>query len=507
MKVLLDTNIIIHREANRVVMPDIGILFYWLDHLRYEKCIHPLTLGEIRKHQDPNVVATFEAKLNSYYVLKTESPESVQIQAIRQNYDKTANDIIDTSLLKELFNNRVDLLISEDRKIHNKAAELGIGEQVFTINTFLEKAVAENPELVDYKVLSVKKEHFGNINIEDSFFDSFKNDYPGFEKWFNKKADDIAYVCLGENNATLAFLYLKVELPGEDYSDIEPKLEPKKRLKIGTFKVMSNGFKLGERFLNIIFDNAMQYRVDEIYVTIFDKTEAQRDLIWLLQEWGFQYHGIKHGASGDERVYVRNFIPNADINNPKLTYPYFSSRSRKFIVPIYPEYHTELFPESILRTESPEDFIEIRPNRNALSKVYISRSIERNLRRGDVIVFYRTAFNGPAYFTAVATTIGIVQEVITNIANFEQFIALCRKRSVFTDEELREQWDYKPSHPFIVNFLYTISFSLGNRLNRKYLLELGIIPNEPPRGFVQLTDTAFQRLMENSHADQRHVVD
>jgi len=28
-----------------------------------------------------------------------------------------------------------------------------------------------------------------------------------------------------------------------------------------------NGFKLGERFLKIVFDNALQQKVDEIYVT------------------------------------------------------------------------------------------------------------------------------------------------------------------------------------------------------------------------------------------------
>ena len=31
MKVLLDTNIIIHREASKVVNQDVGTLFKWLD--------------------------------------------------------------------------------------------------------------------------------------------------------------------------------------------------------------------------------------------------------------------------------------------------------------------------------------------------------------------------------------------------------------------------------------------------------------------------------------------
>jgi hypothetical protein len=41
MKVLLDTNILIHREAATVTRPDIGRLFFWLDKLSYQKCLHP----------------------------------------------------------------------------------------------------------------------------------------------------------------------------------------------------------------------------------------------------------------------------------------------------------------------------------------------------------------------------------------------------------------------------------------------------------------------------------
>jgi predicted nucleic acid-binding protein len=506
MRALLDTNIIIHREASRAIRREIGTLFHWLDRLDYEKCIHPSSLKEIRKHKDTSVVATFEIKTKNYHVLKTLSPEVPEIQGVRSKYDKNENDSIDTDLLKEVFNERVDLLITEDRKVHEKANDLGISDRVFTIDTFLEKVVAENPDLTDYRVLSVKKEYFGNININDSFFDSLKEDYPGFEKWFNKKADEIAYICKAEDNQLLAFLYIKQEQYNENYSDIQPQFKPKRRLKIGTFKVISNGYKLGERFLKIVFDNALRFTVEEIYVTIFNRTVDQERLIYLLQDWGFQHHGVKYSNAGDELVYVRSFIPQVNIAHPNFTYPFIPQQTRKFIVPIWPKYHTELFPDSILRTESPNDFVENRPNRNAISKVYISRSIERNLKTGDIVVFYRTQSGGKAYYTSVVTTVGIVQNVVKNIVSLEQFIRLCRKRSVFSDQELVEWWNLKPrSRPFIVNFLYVLS--LPKRLNRKALLDLQIIDETPLRGFAQLTDEAFQKLMENSNADQRLIVD
>ena len=441
MRILLDTNIIIHREASRVIQKEIGTLFYWFDRLHYEKCIHPLSLDEIRKYRDAKVVETMEAKIKNYNVLKTIAPDTLPIKNIRAKYDKNENDSIDTSLLNEVFSGRVDLLISEDRKIHQKAAEIGISLRVFTIDSFLEKVVAENPNLAEYKVLAVRKRHFGELDINDPFFESFKRDYIGFEKWFNKKADEIAYVCNSDDGHILAFLFVKVEDQNENYSDITPQFIPKRRLKIGTFKVISNGYKLGERFLKIIFDNALLFNVDEIYVTIFNNTEDQERLIHLLNDWGFHIYGNKASASGEELVFVRDFSPSVDTINPCFTYPYFSGRQKKFIVPVYPEYHTELFPDSILRTESPNDYVENKPNRNAISKVYISRSIERNLSAGDVVVFYRTQYNGPAYYTSVTTTIGVVQNVITDIRSMEEFIQLCRKRSVFTDDELALHWN------------------------------------------------------------------
>ena len=70
MRVLLDTNIIIHREASRVVNQDIGTLFNWLDKLHYTKCVHPLTADELNRHQDANTVKTMQVKLKTTGLFK-----------------------------------------------------------------------------------------------------------------------------------------------------------------------------------------------------------------------------------------------------------------------------------------------------------------------------------------------------------------------------------------------------------------------------------------------------
>jgi predicted nucleic acid-binding protein len=233
MKALLDTNIIIHREASRVVNRDIGTLFKWLDKGKYIKCIHPVTVEEIEKNINKDVANTFSVKLDSYEKIKTVAPINDNVKTISNSIDITINDKNDTILLNEVFCNRVDLLITEDKNIHKKAELLGIGDRVFTIDSFLEKVVSENPALVDYKVLSVTKKYFGQVNLQDHFFDGFREDYVDFDKWFNKKSDETAYVSYNKDKI-LSFLYLKIEGDEENYADITPAFSKKKRLKVGT---------------------------------------------------------------------------------------------------------------------------------------------------------------------------------------------------------------------------------------------------------------------------------
>ena len=473
MRVLLDTNIIIHREASRIINQDIGILFNWLDKLHCTKCVHPLTADELNRHRDTNTVRSMQIKLTNYQVLQTSAPLHERVKKISLAIDTLPNDFDDTKLLNEVFCDRVDILISEDKKIHTKAAMLELNDRVFRINNFLEKVTAENPDFANYKVLAVKRDYFGNINLNDKFFDSFRGDYIGFDKWYNGKAgnNDKAYVCY-EENVIKAFLFLKVENENEGYPDINPSFSRKKRLKIGTFKVMSNGLRIGERFLKIIFDNARQYKVEEIYITIFDKRPELLNLISLLEKFGFYHHGEKTTLSGVEKVYVRDFLKKSDDQSPRLTFPWLSKKKNIYIIPIRPEYHTELFPDSILRTESPNDFIENEPHRNAISKVYVSHSLTRNLESGDIIVFYRSG----GIYKGVATTIGIVENVINNIKDFDELLQICRKRTVLTEDQLKEYWNRFPrNRPFVINFLY--AFSFVKRKTLKEMLDKGILPN------------------------------
>lgn len=500
MKALLDTNIIIHREAGKIVQQDIGILFRWLDRAKYTKCIHPVTIQEIKKNPNKDTVDTFLTKLDSYELIQIPSRLQTIVKEVSDKVDFNENDRNDTILLNEVFAERVDILITEDKKIHLKAEKLGIAHKVFKIDSFLEKIFSEHPDLVDYKVLNVQKKHFGYIDLNDDFFLSLKEDYPGFDRWFLKKSDEMAYVTTNKNNGLiLSFLYLKIENKDENYIDIIPTFAPKKRLKIGTFKVINNGFRLGERFLKIIFDNALVNKVDEIYVTIFDHRDEQKRLTELMEQWGFKFWGMK----GNERVYTRDFKPKFDINDLKSGYPYISKKRGIHLVPIYESYHTELLPDSILNNQSPADFKEDFPHRNSIRKAYVSWAYKQHPKKGDILIFYMTG----GYYKSVVSTIGIVNEVVYNINSEEDFVKQCRKESVFPENELCAMWNRKDSKPFVVRFMYIYSFP--HRINMKQLIDLGVLSgkDDAPRGFKPITEEQFNLILKETRSDESFIID
>lgn len=499
MRALLDTNIVIHRENIVATNSTIGQLFYWLDRLHYEKLIHPLSVSELRKYQNAQMQSLYDAKLSAYTEMKSIAPQSDEFKRRLGNSVKTANDVIDNQLLNEIFCGRADILITEDRKMRLKAAKLGIADRVFSINAFVTKATAENPNLLNYKALSVRKTFFGDVDVSDPFFDTFRTSYKEFDKWFARKCDQEAYICKKDDKQIQGFLYLKVEGPEESYSNISPYFTAKKRLKVGTFKVESTGFRLGERFIKIIFDNAIEQGVDEVYVTLFTGTPELEALFDLLLRWGFYEYGTKTTENGVEKVLVKTlhqYIPELSV---KQNFPNLDNSKQKFYLPIEAKYHTPLLPDSKLRTENEIDFMGQDPQKYALQKVYISFSYKRNMNPGDFLVLYRKGINpGRKGYESVVTTVGVIDEVRFGFTTKEEFFETCENRSVFTRDELQHFWDTRRNSLLVIKFIYVKS--LVRRLNLSYLWDKGYIPqNCGPRPFDLVTDDEFNRLLRDAN--------
>lgn len=504
MKVLLDTNIVIHRENVKVTNPSIGLLFYWLDKLHYEKCVHPWSVEELKNYKDKNMQELYNTKLPAYTILKSVSvPHEEFLAQIPK--EESANDKIDHQLLCEVFNNRVDLLITEDRKLREKAQKLGIGQKVYSINEFVSEKTEEYPELISYKMLSVKKELFGDIDLDDVFFDSLKEAYPDFIPWFNKKSEEEAYVCRTDEGVIKGFLYIKTEDQSENYSSIEPIFLPKKRLKVGTFKVDASGFRLGERFIKIIFDNALYRKVDEIYVTFFEDSPNLDALKGLLETWGFVRHGIKHSYGKEEAVFVKKLgIMNAEMST-KNNFPNMKFNKQKFILPIMAKYHTSLLPDSILKTEKQINFMGPDAQKYALQKVYISWAPERNINPGDLILFYRMGEDGSnKKYTSVLTTLGMVDQIYYNFKTKDEFLKHCQNRSVFSKAELDDFWNKHQYHLMVLKFVFVKNLVRKPVLNDLY--QLGVVnPPNGPRPFMRISDDIFKKILSDSKTNVKFV--
>ena len=502
MRVLLDTNVVIHRENKRVSNYSIGHLFRWLDRLKFEKLIHPLTISEIEKYRDPETQSVLKVKLEAYEVMKTVREPDESFMSRLGEPARSENDHVDNCLLYEVYLGRVDILITEDKKMRAKAVRLGIENRVFSIDGFINKVTADNPTLIEYKALSVEKTYFGSVDINDSFFDSFKRAYDGFEQWFVRKCNEEAYICRSDSKI-LGFLYLKTEGYDENYSDIVPPFSRKRRLKVGTFKVESTGFRLGERFIKIIFDNALERKVDEIYVTLFQDNDNLVALEALLTRWGFTHYGKKINGLKEEEVLIKRLNVLTEGFSPRCNFPNIAYHCNKFILPIKPQYHTTLLPDSQLKTENRIDFLGYKPHRYALQKVYITwSSSATSARQGDLLLLYRMGREGEIKkYKSVLSTIALVDDIIGNIRSENELFALCQNRSVFEDDELRKFWRNRDrANLSVVKFIFVKS--LTKRLTLEYLWNTQVVPvTKGPRPFTKLTDEQFDRILRDSETE------
>lgn len=506
MRALLDTNIIIYRENNRNISNySIGHLFRWLDKLKYEKVIHQSTIDELDKFQDKQLRQAMRIKLDAYEVLKSNRSPDENFLRMLKKVGGNVNDQIDNCLLYELYLGHVDIFITEDRRLRKKADYVGLSDKVFSINSFITKVSQENPSLIEYKELAVKQKYFCEVDITDPFFDSFRNAYAGFDKWFAKKCDEKVYVCETEEKRILGFLYLKVEQKTENYSDIRPQFSPCIRLKIGTFKVESTGFRLGERFIQIIFDNAINYNVDEIYVTMFDNRQELVALEDLLKRWGFEEFGLKITEGMKEKVLIKKMHSfNAKLS-PKENYPNIIYNVKKYILPIDAKYHTDLLPDSRLRTEKELDLIANTAHRYALQKVYISFANANNVNPGDLILFYRSGEKeGRKKYESVITTIGIVEDKWVKPKSKNELFKLCQNRSVFSDNELNNIWEKKSNQITVIRFIYVKS--MNKRPTLQYLWDNKIIEwGRGPRPFTEITDQQFDCILTKGETKLKFV--
>ncbi len=345
-------------------------------------------------------------------------------------------------------------------------------------------------------------QQFSEIDLNDPFFLTLKNDYEEFPRWFEKKSEDreCAYVLRDRSYKIEGFMYLKIE--NGVVTDTTPSLGDATHLKIGTFKFDSAGTRRGERFIKKIFDHAIKFCVDDIYVTIFDKHDY---LIKLMQRYGFNIIGTKNTINGNENVLLRDI--RGVSGNMMHDYPKFDVRSNnKYLLSIYPKFHTRMLPDSILCSES-HDVIQDVSHSNSIHKIYLC-AMEglTEFKPGDIVVTYRTSDQlGNARFRSVITSVCVVEEYknIGYFNNLQSFLDYASSYSVFTEQELTSFFNSK-RYPHILRFMYNTAMT--KRVIREKLIEVVGLPEDAYWGVMKLTDEQFNNMLCLGEVDARFII-
>jgi hypothetical protein len=284
--------------------------------------------------------------------------------------------------------------------------------------------------------------------------------------------------------------------------DIDPPLPAGKWLKVGTLKIEGRGTKLGERVLKKILDTAIADGMTGVYVTVF---QLHGELIRLFERYGFFQYATKTSPDGVELVLVRRLDHfSGDLI---ADYPFLhTAGQRAWLLAVYPQYHSQLLPDSILNNE-PREIVRDVSHTNTIHKAYIGRVPLNQMSRGDIIVIYRTTdHQGPAFYRSVATSVCVVEDVRSREDFFsaDDFVAYANPHSVFSGDQLRNQ--FETNHRlYIVKMTYNTAFT--RRVTRGRLLEEAHISEQPRWDLRELTANQLRTILQMGGVDARLVVD
>lgn len=491
--ILLDTNILIYSKGEKILDESMQLLSrLLLDSEEYKLCIHPLSIDELKKHNDEEEKARILSIVNVYKTLD-QTPEMTTEFLCKCREIKNTHDYNDYNLLYMLEINCVNYFITNDKSLQCTAEKLEFKERVFSIDEAID-FLSNKDDLTKLKAPMIITERLiYSINTNDSFFESLREDYSGFDTWLeNKKRCQVkAYVSFLKNDTIGSLLMLKIEDETERYNQFEIPFNKGKRVKISTFKVADNGKSIGEALLKIAFDFTLMNGIQEIYATAFEK---QKQLIGLLIDYGFKLFTYKdtvkqNGTIEKEGIYLKK------ISKEYTEYPMIKLIDQNiFIVPIQHEYCHMLFPEIFeVHQIASHDIDGTSTYSNVIKKVYISKSKMMQIRTGDILIFYASQMR-KALICA-----GVVDDVFraNDVGDYDTFVKIVKRRTVYQSEYLREAYD---KGYLIILFKHYVNFS--KHISLKEAMQTGIL-NGPPQSIQGLSKDKFEILVELSGSDKQ----
>jgi hypothetical protein len=212
-------------------------------------------------------------------------------------------------------------------------------------------------------------------------------------------------------------------------------------VKICTFKVSADhpDVKFGELLLKAILMDAAESPTATLYVEVLP---SHPEVVGFLENFGFFDTGHRNGRG--EHVLAKSLRPAGGDVDAKLSDldfhilygpPALRCAQQIFVVPIEPRWHDQLFPEQAPehRSEQLELFATgtpaTQPWGNALRKAYLCNSPSKQIRPGDVLLFYRSADRQSV------SAVGIVEESLRS-TNPEEIVRFVGRRTVYSPQEI-----------------------------------------------------------------------
>ncbi len=500
MRILLDTNIIIHRENNKVIQEDLQNLMRIIQKLDYKILLHPKSIEDI--NQDTNVQRKkiTLSKFKTYNTLEISPDPKINLEFLDLiGSPKNDNDLINDFLLLAVYRNAVNFLITEDLGIHKKAKKVNLEERVLNIIEALDLFKKELPKDVKLPP-ALHKTTMANLNINDPLFDSLREDYPEFTDWFARKSragrECWAYI---RNNGSLgAILIYKFE---DEIVPSEPPLERKNRLKISTMKVSHVGHKIGELLLKLSFELAIKNNISELYLTHFTKEIDY--LVDLIEEYGFNKVSIikQNWTDIPEDVFLKKLeIEEQDIQDlspieiSKKFYPnlYDGIKVKKHIIPIQPIYFNRLYTDFPERQTTINEYIgQFIIEGNTIKKAYLSHSFSKKMNVGDILLFYRSED------VQSILSIGVIENIKYDMKDPTKILSIVGKRTVYSYAEIQEI-----SKKSTTVILFNHHFHFKKPVQYKKLLNEKILLG-PPQSITEIGHKEYQKIKSLGGIDER----
>lgn len=504
MRILLDTNIIILRENNKVIQEDLQNLMRVIQKLDYKILLHPKSIEDINRDTNDQRRKITLSKFKTYDTLEIAPDPNKDLNFLDIiGSPKKYNDLIDDFLLFAVYRNAVNFLITEDLGIHKKAKITKLSERILNVIEALDLFKKELPKEVNLPP-ALYKTTMANLDVNDSIFDSLREDYPDFNDWYAKKSR-IGRECwayIRSNGSLGALLIYKFE---DEIIPSEPPLERKRRLKIANMKVSYVGHKIGELLLKLSFELAIKNNIPEIYLTHFTKENDY--LVDLIEEYGFnKVSMIKYNWTDiPEDVFLKKLeVEEEDIQNltpieiSKRFYPnlYDGIDVKKYIIPIQPLYFNRLYTDFPRRqTTINEHLGQFVIEGNTIKKAYLSHSTSKKMNVGDILLFYRSED------VQSILSIGVIEKIKYDMKDPTEILSIVGKRTVYSYAEIEEI-----SKKSTTVILFNHHFHFKKPVQYKKLLNEKILRG-PPQSINEIRHEDYQKIKSLGGIDERFTFD